>query len=114
MGLKKIGQIKFGILSPTEIRKMSAVKIITAETYDEDGYPIDMGLMDQHLGVIDPGLICKTCGGRVGECPGHFGHIELAAPVVHVGFNKRIFQLLKSTCRSCGRLLLNEGEKKKF
>jgi len=114
MGLKKIGQIKFGILSPTEIRKMSAVKIITAETYDEDGYPIDMGLMDQHLGVIDPGLICKTCGGRVGECPGHFGHIELAAPVVHVGFNKLIFQLLKSTCRSCGRLLLNEGEKKKI
>jgi len=25
---------------------MSATKIITADTYDDDGFPIDMGLMD--------------------------------------------------------------------
>lgn len=114
MSIKKIGKIKFGLLSPSEIRKISAVKIITAETYDKDGYPVEKGLMDQHLGVIDPGLVCKTCGGKVGECPGHFGHIELSAPVIHVGFAKMIAEILKSTCRRCGKLLLSEESKKEY
>src|SRR5437879_12504121 len=65
---------------------MSATKIITADTYDDDGFPIDMGLMDSHLGVIEPGLRCKTCGGKVDDCPGHFGHIDLAMPVMHVAW----------------------------
>ncbi len=37
---KMIEKIKFGLLSPDEIRKMSAARIITADTYDEDGRPI--------------------------------------------------------------------------
>ncbi|RLF39849.1 MAG: DNA-directed RNA polymerase subunit A' [Thermoplasmata archaeon] len=105
---KKIGKIEFGILSPTEIRKMSATKVITADTYDDDGFPISMGLMDPRLGVIEPGLKCKTCGLRAGKdgCPGHFGHIDLAMPVIHVGFVKEIRDCLRTTCRNCGRILL--------
>jgi len=103
---KRIAQIKFGLLSPVEIRKMSATKVITADTYDDDGFPIEMGLMDPRMGVIEPGLRCKTCGRKVDECPGHFGHIDLAMPVIHVGYTKLIKMLLKSTCRACGRLLL--------
>ncbi len=103
---KKIRKIKFAYLSPEEIRKMSAIKIITADTYNDDGFPIDMGLMDPHLGVIEPGLRCKTCGGKVDECLGHFGHIDLAMPVIHVGYIKEIKKLLQSTCKSCGRILL--------
>ena len=87
---KRIGSIKFSCVSPEEIRKMSATKVITADTYDEEGYPIEMGLMDPHMGVIEPGLRCKTCGCKVDECPGHFGHIDLAMPVIHVGFIKDI------------------------
>ncbi len=111
---KKIGKIKFGLISPKEFRKMSVTRIITADTYDDDGFPIDMGLMDTRLGVIDPGLRCKTCGQRAGECPGHFGHIELVAPVIHVGFAKLIRKILRAVCRSCGSLLLNPLEKMKY
>ena len=111
---KRISSIKFGLLSPKEIRKMSATPIITADTYDDDGFPIDMGLMDTKLGVIDPGLRCKTCFGRAGECPGHFGHIELVAPVIHVGFNKIIRKLLRATCRKCSRLLLEPAQKQHY
>ncbi len=103
---KKIGSIAFALLSPQEIRDMSATKIITADTYDDDGFPIDMGLMDPRLGVIEPGLRCKTCGRTVGDCPGHFGHIDLAMPVIHVGYTKIIKNILRATCRSCGRALL--------
>jgi len=111
---KRIAAIKFGLISPREIRKMSVTAIITADTYDDDGYPIDMGLMDLRLGVIDPGLKCKTCGGRAGECPGHFGHIDLVAPVIHVGFNKSIRRILRATCRKCSRLLLEPAKKDEY
>jgi len=113
---KKIDSIQFGLLSPEKIRKMSATRIITPDTYDEDGFPIEMGLMDPRLGVIEPGLRCKTCGQRVGKdgCPGHFGHIELAMPVIHVGYVKTILGILRSTCRGCGHLLLDEEQKRKL
>jgi DNA-directed RNA polymerase subunit A' len=111
---KEIGGIQFGLMDPETYRDMSATKVITADTYDDDGYPIDMGLMDPRLGVIDPGLECRTCGQHSGSCNGHFGHIELAAPVIHVGFTKLIRRLLRSTCRDCGRLALTEEEQEEY
>ncbi len=38
---KKIATIEFGLLSPEDIRKMSVAQIVVADTYDEDGYPIE-------------------------------------------------------------------------
>ena len=111
---KKIKSVEFGILSPDDIRKISQIRVVTPDTYDEDGYPIEGGLMDLHLGVIDPGLRCKSCGARMVSCPGHFGHIELVRPVVHVGYVKMIYTLLKATCKSCGRLLLDKKELAEF
>ncbi len=107
---KRIGKIEFGLLSPKEIRRMSVRKIIWADTYDEDGYPYPQGLMDLNLGVIDPGLRCKTCDQKAAECPGHFGHIELAKPVIHVGYTRLIRKLLRVTCRECSRLLMGAEE----
>ncbi|MEM3955555.1 MAG: DNA-directed RNA polymerase subunit A' [Candidatus Bathyarchaeia archaeon] len=103
---KIIDHIKFGILSPQEIRRLSVVEIQTADTYDEDGAPISSGLMDSRLGVLEPGQRCKTCGNTSVNCPGHFGHIELAVPVIHVEFAEIIYNLLQVICRNCGRLLL--------
>jgi len=111
---KRVDSIKFAYMSPEEIRKLSATKIITPDTYDDDGFPIDMGLMDTHLGVIEPGLRCKTCGGRVDQCSGHFGRIELAMPVIHVGYVKEIKKFLRSTCRECGRILLPDEERDEY
>ncbi|MEN6442650.1 MAG: DNA-directed RNA polymerase subunit A' [Methanoregula sp.] len=107
---KRIGKLEFGLLSPKEIREMSVRKIIWADTYDDDGFPYPQGLMDLNLGVIDPGLRCKTCDQKASDCPGHFGHIELAKPVIHVGYTRMIRKLLRVTCRSCGRVLLSPDE----
>jgi len=97
---KKISTINFGILSPTMIKKMAAVKVVTPELYDKEGYPVDGGLMDLRMGVIDPGLKCRTCGSKLKECTGHFGYIELARPVIHINFVDIINTLLRSTCRN--------------
>jgi DNA-directed RNA polymerase subunit A' len=111
---KMIEKIKFGLLSPDEIRKMSAARIITADTYDEDGLPIPSGLMDQRLGTIEPGQRCQTCGNLVSNCMGHFGHIELARPVIHVGYAKKVLKVLRSICPECSRILLSDEEKERF
>ena len=90
------------------IKKISVAKLTVPDTYNEDGYPIDGGLLDQRLGVIDPGLVCKTCGARAKSCPGHFGSIELVRPVIHSEFSKIIYMMLQSTCKNCHRILLND------
>ncbi|MBN2142249.1 DNA-directed RNA polymerase subunit A' [Candidatus Woesearchaeota archaeon] len=103
---KKVDKIEFGIMSPKFIKDMASAKIVTPELYDKEGYPVDGGLMDIRLGVIDPGLKCKTCGCKLKECPGHFGYIELARPVIHIKFVSIILDLLRCTCRSCGNILI--------
>lgn len=111
---KALDEVEFGILPPEEIRDLSVARIVTADTYDEDGYPIEKGLMDPRLGVIDPGLRCRTCGKRSGVCPGHFGRIELARPVIHVGFGRTIYSCIRATCRQCGRILLSEDKLERY
>ena len=103
---KKVGAITFGIMSPQFIKGMSSAKIVTPELYDKEGYPVDGGLMDVRLGVIDPGLKCKTCGLKLKECPGHFGYIEVARPVIHIKFVELVLDLLRLTCKDCGRILI--------
>ncbi|KIK66076.1 hypothetical protein GYMLUDRAFT_38551 [Collybiopsis luxurians FD-317 M1] len=38
------------------------------------------------------------------ECPGHFGHIELATPVFHPGFIAKVKKILECICVNCGKL----------
>ncbi len=111
---KEVDKIIFGMISPQEIEKSSAVKVVTAELYDKEGYPVDGGLMDIRLGVIDPGLRCKTCGSKLKECIGHFGHIEVARPVVHVSYANKVYEILKATCRECNRILVDEETAGKY
>lgn len=107
---KAVDSIVFSVLSPQMIKKMASAKIVTPELYDKEGYPVDGGLMDIRLGVIDPGLKCKTCGSKLKECCGHFGYIELARPIVHIKFVGIVLSILKATCRDCGRILIPKNK----
>jgi len=108
--LKTIKGIDFAVFSPNEVRRYSVAEITQPETYDEDGMPVQGGLMDSRLGTLEPGQKCGTCGSTAGRCPGHFGHIELAEPVLHIAFVDEINRLIQTTCRTCGRLLLPQQE----
>ncbi len=111
---KKIENISFGLFSPKQVTGMASAKIVTPELYDKEGYPVDGGLMDIRLGVIDPGLRCKTCGQKLKECPGHFGYIELARPAIHILFVRQIYNMLRSTCKYCGHVLVPAANLKKY
>ncbi|SVC66571.1 uncharacterized protein METZ01_LOCUS319425, partial [marine metagenome] len=97
-------------MDPNEIRKMSAVEVKTADTYKDDGHAYRQGLMDNRMGVIEPGVRCETCGNKHDVCPSHFGHIQLELPVIHIGFTNLLKTALKSTCNKCSRILLHEQE----
>lgn len=105
---KRIAQIRFGLMDPIEIRKMSAVEVKTADTYKDDGHAYRQGLMDPHMGVIEPGLVCPTDNCKYDESPGHFGHIQLELPVMHIGFVNLIKTALKATCSKCSEILLHK------
>src|SRR3989338_10621177 len=111
---KKVKSIQFKVMSPKRIKRMAVAKIVTPELYDKEGYPVDGGLMDTRLGVIDPGLVCKTDGLKLKDTLGHFGYIELARPVIHIKFVRQILDLLKSTCRSCSRILIPDANLKRY
>jgi DNA-directed RNA polymerase subunit A' len=111
---KQVKSIVFSVLSPKMIKDMASAKIVTPELYDKEGYPVDGGLMDIRLGVIDPGLRCKTCGSKLKECIGHFGYIELARPIIHIKFVNIIMNLLKAVCRDCSKILIPKNKMGKF
>jgi DNA-directed RNA polymerase subunit A' len=111
---KIVDELRFGLFSPQKLRRLSVVEIQTADTYDEDGAPISAGLMDGRLGTLEPRQRCKTCGNTAIRCPGHFGHIELAVPIIHIEFTKIIHNLLSATCRNCGRLTLPDEQMEKI
>lgn len=100
--------VQFGVLNPDEIRQMSVTDggIQYAEIY-ENGNPKEGGLMDPRQGVIDRTSRCKTCGGNLSECCGHFGHLELAKPVYHVGFIPKTIKILRCVCFYCSKLLVS-------
>jgi DNA-directed RNA polymerase subunit A' len=112
--VKILGGIKFSVWSPVEVRKFSVAEITAPETYDEDGMPVQGGLMDNRLGTLEPGQKCATCGNTSAKCPGHFGHIELAEPVLHIAFVDDIHKLLLITCRSCNRIKLDVEDLSKY
>lgn len=87
---------------------MSVCHVLYPETMDESKTkPRDQGLNDPRLGSIDRQYKCATCDQNMAECPGHFGHIELAKPVYHPGFIKKIKKLLEMVCHNCGRVKLD-------
>ncbi|KIP04024.1 hypothetical protein PHLGIDRAFT_76648 [Phlebiopsis gigantea 11061_1 CR5-6] len=103
--IRKVKEVQFGILSPEEIKAYSVAKIEHPEVMDETTHkPKIGGLMDPRLGTIDRNFKCQTCGEGMSECPGHFGHIELARPVFHPGFIVKVKKILECICVNCGRL----------
>ncbi|KAJ7167370.1 beta and beta-prime subunits of DNA dependent RNA-polymerase [Mycena crocata] len=83
----------------------SVAKIEHPEVMDETTHKLKLGgLMDPRMGTIDRNFKCQTCGEGMSECPGHFGHIELARPVFHPGFISKVKKILECICLHCGKL----------
>ena len=87
--------IQFTTYSPEQIKKSSVVNIFKSQLYESSGEPTINGLFDPKMGYTEPRKRCKTCYKTLTECPGHFGHIELAKPVFNVQYEAEIVKIVK-------------------
>ena len=99
--------VQFSIASPDEIRKNSVVEVTKYDTYEKD-IPVVKGLFDRRMGVTETGEICNTCGQKNINCPGHFGHLELARPIFHYHFIQTTLKIMKCVCYKCSKLLIDK------
>ena len=106
--LKKAFEMRLGILSDTEVRRMSVAEIKSEHLLDRNMQPQFEGIHDPRMGTTDRDALCGTCGCSYIECPGHFGHIELAQPVYHAGYCTAVLNVLRSICCECGALRLRD------
>ncbi|XP_052297209.1 DNA-directed RNA polymerase II subunit RPB1-like [Citrus sinensis] len=90
---------------------MSVTEIDHGKT-TERGMPMAGGLSDLRLGTIDKRFKCETCSSNMGECPGHFGHLELAKPMFHIGFMKTLLTIMRCVCFNCSKILADEEDDK--
>jgi DNA-directed RNA polymerase II subunit RPB1 len=111
--IQQIERIDFDILGNDEIKSMSAlgngIGITFAELH-ENNEPKKGGLIDPRLGTCSNDVICATCGFNTTYCVGHFGHIDLAEVVFHIGYLPFVHRTLSCICIRCSNLLVNKNE----
>lgn len=98
--LKQVDHIQFGILSPEEILEFSVCEVNKSKISE----PLGNTVYDERMGPSDEKHPCLTCGERLKNCPGHFGHIELATPVYHPQFIDLLITILNCICLNCSKL----------
>jgi DNA-directed RNA polymerase II subunit RPB1 len=104
--ISTIKGIRFTIMSPEEILRMSVAEVTRTDTY-QVSEPVVNGLFDPRMGVLDHNKVCQTCEQKNTFCPGHFGHISLAKPVFYIQFFDTVKKILRCVCFRCSKLLVN-------
>ncbi len=87
----------------TKYKEFIKVCNITNDTYDGS-----LSLYSKKMGAAY-GELCDTCGKTTkGGCPGHFGLINFAEPLIHPLVSKYVIYILQCICHSCGHLLISK------
>jgi DNA-directed RNA polymerase II subunit RPB1 len=93
-------------------KKYSVVHVTHAGTM-VNGEPKEGGLADLRMGSSERFVVCTTDGmDREEGCPGYFGHIELATPLFHIGFNRVVLKVLRCVGYHSSKLLLDPSNVK--
>ena len=71
-----------------------------------NGKPELNGLCDMKMGPVDKAGKCATDGAGLLECPGYFGHIELAKPMFHIGFFSTVLKVLRCVSYEGSKLMI--------
>jgi len=101
----QVSRVTFGILSPQRIKEKAVCEIYKHITNLKN---LEGTLMDPRLGPIERGQICRTCGYSYKECPGHFGYLNLAKPVIQYQYYQIIIKLLGFFCNRCSAILVDK------
>lgn len=105
---KVVEGVGFSFYNHEEVRAISVKQITTPILLDTLDRPVPGGLYDPALGPLEQSGSCVTCGEGALQCPGHFGHIDLALPVYNPLVFSRLVKLLKKVCLFCHRFKMKE------
>jgi len=113
---KRFKAIKFGIQSNQDVVNQGVIEVSDRSMYDiERGRePTQNGVLDKRLGISGKTAHCLTCGLRLQDCTGHFGHIRLPLPAFHIGYIKFTISILQEICKDCSRVLLVESDRRMY
>ncbi|XP_041970102.1 DNA-directed RNA polymerase III subunit RPC1 [Aricia agestis] len=113
---RRISHVTFNVDSPAEIQQAAHIQVITKNLYAQDGQrvPASYGVLDRRMGTNQKDANCETCGLGLSDCVGHYGYIELALPVFHVGYFRSIITILQTICKTCAKVMLPDVIKRSF
>ncbi|KAG5965333.1 hypothetical protein E4U57_004170 [Claviceps arundinis] len=113
---KRFKGIKFGIQSNQDIANQAVLEVSDRLLYDIENNrsPYRHGPLDPRLGTSSKIGKCETCQDSLTNCIGHFGHVRLPLPAFHIGYLRFIMSILQEICKDCGRVLLEEPERRSF
>ena len=102
----QIDYVRFDFYNPDEVKRISVQNITEPIAFDNLPCPVKGGIHDELMGVsaFDRTSPCKFCGLENNKCVGHFGHIELAAPVYNPFMFNYLLKTMNSKCFNCHRL----------
>ena len=110
--VRQIDRIEFDIWGNDSIKKTSVLGdggIDGPDLYNNSEPKIN-GLLDPRLGIVGIDNQCATCGLTTTFCDGHFGHIDLAEYLFHIGYLSYVHKILSCICLRCSKLLVHKNE----
>eukprot|EP00887_Chlorella_sp_A99_P007930 scaffold12.g7930.t1 len=110
----RVSAVSFGFFTDEEVRKISCKRIVSPIIFDNLKHAVKGGLYDPAMGPMEPRERCVTCGLSAFECPGHFGHIELAVPLYNPLVFLTLYKLLRCTCLHCFEFRMAGAEVERF
>ena len=96
--LSEVRAVQFSVADPEQTRRQAVVDVG------------ESGLADHRLGPPTEKHLCATCHGTALQCPGHWGYLELYAPVYHFAFLGHVCSVLKCVDQDTGALDLAPGK----
>lgn len=96
-----LDRIDFSVATAEYYRSNAVCEVTTHEIFKK-GLIVEGGPCDLRMGSFGR-QSCQTCH-RLLECHGHFGMIELAAPMYNITYQSKMKDILSCLCLRCNRL----------
>jgi DNA-directed RNA polymerase beta' subunit len=100
----ELSYYKFNVMSTEEIERYSVAEIKETKTLFGEGC-----VYDERMGMCENSntKACLTCRQPFITCPGHFGHIKLAHPIIHPMLCEDLLTFLRVVCFDCHQPILS-------
>lgn len=100
----ELGNVSFSLINEEQLDTMVQITTRISKAVDINK---TNSILDSRLGTYDSDRVCGTCCQTELTCPGHYGYIKLATPIIHPLMYDYLFKLLRSICHNCGQLIVD-------